>query len=139
MYRSLGPRWGRSVPIAGVLFLCAVTYVVATQMPSPWLVIVCLAMMAFLVDLGVPAIWAFAQDVGGRYVGSALGWGNMLGNFGAAASPILLQFVHRAYGWNVAFFLCAGSFVIAGVCGLCMNALIPVAREETLPEAEDYR
>jgi sugar phosphate permease len=139
MYRSFGPRWGRSVPIAGVLFLCAVTYVVATQMPSPWLVIVCLAMMAFLVDLGVPAIWAFAQDVGGRYVGSALGWGNMLGNFGAAASPILLRFIRQEFGWNVAFFLCAGSFVIAGICGLCMNAMIPVAREESGPEEADYR
>ncbi len=139
MYRAFGPRWGRSIPIAGVMFLCAVTYTAATQLSTAWSVAVCLAMMAFLVDLGVPAIWAFAQDVGGRYVGAALGFGNMLGNFGAFASPIVLQFVRKEYGWNTAFFLCAGSFVLAGVCGVFLNALIPVVREEAGPEAEDYR
>jgi MFS transporter, ACS family, glucarate transporter len=137
MYRLLGPRWGRSIPISAVMFLCAATYVVATQMPSPWLVIGALAMMAFLVDLGVPAIWAFAQDVGGHYVGSALGWGNMLGNFGAFASPILLHFVRKELGWNVAFFLCAGSFVVAGFCAICLNARVPIANEQ--PQAENNR
>jgi nitrate/nitrite transporter NarK len=121
------------------MFLCAVTYVAATQLPTAWAVIVALAMMAFLVDLGIPAVWAFAQDVGGRYVGAALGFGNMLGNFGAAAAPILMQFVRKEFGWNVAFFMCAGSFVLASVCGICLNALIPVAREVPGPETEDYR
>jgi sugar phosphate permease len=139
MYRALGPRWGRSIPISGVMFLCAVTYVAATVLPTAWAVIVALAMMAFLVDLGIPAVWAFAQDVGGRYVGAALGFGNMLGNFGAAASPILMQFVRKEFGWNVAFFMCAGSFVLASVCGICLNALIPVAREVPGREADDYR
>lgn len=141
MYRWLGPRWGRSVPIAIVMTLCAGTYALATQLPTAWGVIIALGMMAFLVDLGIPTIWAFAQDVGGRNVGAALGWGNMLGNFGAAASPVLLQIVRKEFGWDVAFFLCAGSFVLAGVCGICLNALIPVVREEpaATPEAQDYR
>ncbi|HKB04331.1 MAG TPA: MFS transporter [Gemmataceae bacterium] len=139
MYRRLGPRWGRSVPIAGVLVLCAVTYFVATLLPNAWAVIGALALMAFLVDLAIPSIWAFAQDVGGRHVGAALGFGNMLGNFGAAVSPIALHVVRKEFGWDVAFFLCAACFVLAGGCGACLNALIPVTRETPDPEAEDYR
>jgi sugar phosphate permease len=139
MYRLLGPRWGRSIPISGVMFLCAVMYMAATQLPTAWAVIVALAMMAFLVDLGIPSMWAFAQDVGGRYVGAALGFGNMIGNFGAAASPILLQFVRKEFGWNVAFMICAGSFVLASICAACLNALIPAVRETPDAQADDYR
>ena len=103
--------------------------------------------MAFCVDLANPSVWAFAQDVGGRNVGASLGWGNMLGNFGAAIAPVALQFVRKQVNnqtndgilaWNVAFFLCAGSFVLASLCGLCLNAMIPVERAPE-PEAEDYR
>lgn len=139
MYDLLGPRWGRSVPIALVLFLCAIAYFVATQMPTAWGVVAALAAMAFLVDLAVPSVWAFAQDVGGRQVGAALGFGNMLGNFGAALSPIVLQLVRTDFGWDVAFLMCCGCFVVAGFCGLNLNATIPVARETADPETEDYR
>lgn len=129
MYRALGPRWGRSAPVAIVMLLCAATYGVATQMPTAWGVVAALAVMAFLVDLGIPSIWAFAQDVGGRHVGVALGWGNMWGNFGAAVSPVALQVLQRKYGWDVAFAVCAVCFVAAAGCGLSLNALIPVTRE----------
>jgi sugar phosphate permease len=139
MYRWFGPRWGRSIPLAIVMLACAVTYLSATALPTAWAVIVALGLMAFLVDLANPTIWAFAQDVGGRYVGASLGWGNMLGNFGAAASPILLHLVRQSFGWDVAFLICAGSFVLAGACAAGLNALIPVAREVADPEAEDYR
>jgi ACS family glucarate transporter-like MFS transporter len=139
MFRWFGPRWGRSAPLAVVMLACAVTYLSATVLPTAWAVIVALGLMAFLVDLANPTIWAFAQDVGGRYVGASLGWGNMLGNFGAAVSPVLLQIVRKSAGWDVAFLICAGSFVLAAACGVAMNALIPVAREIADPEAEDYR
>jgi MFS family permease len=139
MYQWLGPRFGRSVPIASVLILCAATYLVATWLPTAWAVIGALAVMAFLVDLAIPSIWAFAQDVGGRHVGAALGWGNMLGNFGAGLSPVVLHVVREKFGWDVAFFLCAGCFVLAGACGASLNALIPVTRAEPEPQAEDYK
>jgi sugar phosphate permease len=138
-YRWLGPRWGRSVPLAAVMLACAATYLSAVVLPSAWLVIVALGLMAFLVDLANPTIWAFAQDVGGRYVGASLGFGNMLGNFGAAVSPVALQIVRNKFGWDVAFVLCAVSFVLGGVCAINLDALIPVTREAPDPEADDYR
>jgi len=134
MYRWLGPRWGRSVPIGIVMFLCANTYVVATRLSNPWAVIFVLSLMAFLVDLAIPCIWAFAQDVGGRHVGAALGWGNMWGNLGAAVSPVVLHLIRKHVSWDAAFLTCAGCFVLAGAMGLSLNALITVAPEGQAPE-----
>src|SRR5207247_735538 len=64
MFRWFGPRWGRSIPLAVVMVACAATYLSATVLPTAWAVIVALGLMAFLVDLANPTIWAFAQDVG---------------------------------------------------------------------------
>ena len=130
MYRRLGPRWGRTVPISLVLFVCAAAYLLATMMSSAWAVIALLSLMAFFVDLGVPSIWAFAQDVGGRQVGAALGWGNMWGNFGATLSPVVLFAIRDRYGWDVVFYACAGCFVLAGLAALNLNATVPVLAED---------
>ena len=146
MYRQLGPRWGRSIPVGMVLFTCAMTYILATQLPTAWGVAIALGMMAFCVDLAIPTMWAFAQDVGGRYSGASLGWGNMIGNFGAAISPVTLRFIRkqviaertiRSFSWNVAFFVCSAAFVLAGVCALSLNALIPVVQKK-VDQAEDF-
>ena len=59
-------------------------------------------------------------------VGAALGWGNMFGNLGAFASPLLLTMVKNAAGWNAAFVLCAVSFAAAGVAGFLLNASKPL-------------
>jgi MFS family permease len=146
MYRRLGPRRGRSLPVGIILMMCAMTYVVATQLPTAWAVAVALGMMAFCVDLAIPTMWAFAQDVGGRYAGASLGWGNMIGNFGAAISPVLLRFIRKQtlaetedemLSWHVAFFFCAAAFVFAGLCAFSMNALIPVVQKRAEPTPED--
>ena len=141
MYNLLGPRWGRALPIGVVLFLCAATYIAATRMTTAWGVIGALTVMAFLVDLAIPSVWAFAQDVGGRHVGAALGWGNMWGNLGAAASPVALQLIRSEYGWDAAFGVCAVCFVGGAATGLSLNARIPVSRPDPPldHEAADYQ
>ena len=58
--------------------------------PSPWLATLAFSVVAFSTDIGTSSVWAFNQDIGGRYTGSVLGWGNMWGNFGAAVSPLVL-------------------------------------------------
>jgi nitrate/nitrite transporter NarK len=83
-------------------------------------------MMAMFQDLGIPSVWAYAQDVGGNNVGTALGWGNMWGNLGAALSPVLLIEVQKAGGWPAAFALCAGSYVVSAICGLMLDASKPI-------------
>lgn len=126
--RRLGARWGRSVPIATMMMMCAAMCAVVSSAPGLWFAVAALAMMAFCQDLGIPSVWAFAQDVGGKNVGAALGFGNMLGNFGAALSPKLLGEVKRAGGWEAAFALCASCYLIAAVCGLLLDATKPVEK-----------
>ena len=127
--RRLGPRWGRSLPIACTMTLCACMCAVVSSAPGLWVAVAALAVMAFGQDLGIPSVWAFAQDVGGRKVGVTLGFGNMLGNFGAALSPRLLGEVSRAGGWEAAFGLCAGCYLVAVCCGLMLDARHPLDAE----------
>ena len=127
--RRFGPRWGRSLPIATMMALCAGMLGVVSASPGLWVVVIALALMSMFQDVGIPSVWAYAQDVGGRNVGAALGWGNMLGNFGAALSPVLLTEVQIAGGWAAAFALCAGCYVVAAGCGLMLDASKPIDGE----------
>jgi nitrate/nitrite transporter NarK len=130
LVRWVGLRWGRSIPIGATRFLAVGAYLYCLTEPSAWMAVAAFSLVAFSTDLGVPAVWAFQQDIGGRHVGSVLGWGNMWGNFGAAVTPPLMRFlVDRDQNWNAAFLLCAGAFLVAGLAGLGINATIPLTGE----------
>ncbi len=105
---------------------CGAACSVVPWLSGPWAVIALLAVVAFLVDLANPSIWAFNQDVGGSRAGIAAGWGNMWGNFGAALSPVLLGAVAARYGWPAAFATSAGFFAAASACGLMLDASRPL-------------
>ena len=106
-------------------------YLVCLLPLSAWAATAAFAVVAFATDLGIGAAWAFKQDVGGRHVGSILGWGNMWGNFGAAVSPLLLNgMVESSHNWNAAFLTCAAAYFVAGVAALGIDANIPLARDK---------
>ena len=122
----LGPRLGRSVPLGVTIGGCATALFLIPTFASVWAVVAALGVMAFLVDLHNPTIWSFAQDVGGKNVGAALGFGNMWGNLGAALSPVLLTTIRSEAGWNAAFVFCGFAFAAAACCGLLLDATKPV-------------
>ncbi len=132
--KRMGLRWGRALPIGASLFVCSLACAVAATTTDYKLVVAMLCVMAVFVDLGIPAVWAFAQDIGGRHTGAALGWANMWGNLGAAASPVLLGWVQRSFavpgvstsGWPAAFAVCACTFSLAAVAALFLNASKPL-------------
>jgi nitrate/nitrite transporter NarK len=124
--RRRGVRFGRVVPIAVSRFIAMTAFALMLLQPSPWLGIVLMAAVAFGTDLGSPAIWSVCQDVGGRSVAAILGWGNMWGNLGGFAAPILLGRVSREWSWNAVFLLCAASFLAAGVAALFVDATRPI-------------
>jgi sugar phosphate permease len=131
--RWLGVRWGRCVPISWSRFAAAGAYLACLWLPTPWTVIGALAVVALSNDLGMPAIWAYTQDVGGRHVGSILGWGNMWGNLGAAVSPLVLNAMIQRSGWEALFLACAGAYLLAGLVALGVDARQPIlASEEEL-------
>ena len=131
--RRLGVRWGRIASLVASRFVAAAAFCVLPELGAPWAATAAFALVAFATDLGVAGTWAYMQDVGGKHVGAILGWGNMWGNLGAAVSPPLLQWVSSRGGhetnWNVAFGVCAVSFVNSGLASLGIDATQRVAPE----------
>jgi nitrate/nitrite transporter NarK len=128
--RRIGLRWGRAIPMGATRFFGAAAYIACLWIDSPWIATMAFACVFFFVDLGVSAVWAFMQDVGGKHVGSILGWGNMWGNIGAAIAPLLYDAVlgkePTLRDWNIMFLVCAGMFVIGGFAALGIDARVPI-------------
>jgi len=135
--KRVGLRWGRALPMSATWFAASAAAAVAASTTDYRLVVAMLCAVALCVDLGVPATWAFAQDIGGRHTGAVLGWANMCGNFGAALSPVLLGWVQRSFavadvptsGWPAAFVVCAVTFSVAATAALGLNSTRPLARK----------
>lgn len=136
----LGLRWGRRFPLVltrltGALGYGLVLWFGQDWAPnwarSPWAFTWAFSLVTFSTDMGTGSVWAFKQDVGGRYVGSILGWGNMWGNLGAAVSPLVydhfLGETPSLGDWNNMFLVCMGAFIFAGVCALGVDATVPIA------------
>lgn len=134
-----GRKWGRRLPIlatrltAGLGYaICLVLSVGVAPGPSwlPWAYVAALSLMAFSVDMGNPAVWGYAQDVGGKYTGSILGWANMWGNLGAAVASqiynVILGEHPKIFDWSMMFGVCVLAFVLSGVCALVMDSTKPL-------------
>lgn len=130
--RALGIRWGRRLPMALTRFVAMAAFLACMALESPWMITAAVCVIAVATDLGTSAVWAFKQDIGGKHVGSVLGWGNMWGNFGAAVSPlaigaiISMQSFEYNLRWDLAFAACAFAFFVAGIAALGVDATIPV-------------
>lgn len=142
MTRRLGLRWGRVVPMASSKVIAMAAFLTCYLVDLPaWGAVAMFTLASFAVDLGVPAIWAYCQDVGGRNVGSVLGWGNMWGNFGAMVGPpLVIYFVGdgETKNWDQAFLISAVAFFLSGVAALGIDATKPIrTRGERAAESDD--
>ena len=130
-------KWGRRFPLVTSRFTAACGYGMCVLLgifvePGldkvwlPWLYIVGLSIASTSTDFGSPAIWAYAQDVGGRYTASILGWGNMWGNLGAAVAPLIYNWClgesPSIDNWNSVFAICCGAFIFAGLFAMLVDA-----------------
>jgi ACS family glucarate transporter-like MFS transporter len=130
MTRRLGPYLGRSFPLASTRFIAALGFFACLLFDAPWPVVLALCVVSVANDVGLPAIWAYNLDVGGRNVGLVLGWGNMWGNLGAACSPVALGLIQARYGWDAVFITCGLVFVVIGLASFGVDATRPVVRPE---------
>lgn len=126
LVRVVGLRWGRRLPMALTRFVAMAAYLACLGLDSPWAVTAALCLVAVATDLGTASVWAFKQDIGGKHVGSVLGWGNMWGNFGAFVSPIALGWIIGKDRWDLGFVACACAFAVAGVAALGVDATVPI-------------
>lgn len=140
----IGLKWSRSLPPIITRFMAAGGYGMClyfasqpagSPLNSPWAFTAAFCLIYFSVDLGQSAFWAYAQDAGGKYVGSVLGWGNMWGNLGAAFGPLLYNYLlgenPTVAEWNNLFWLGLIAFVFAGIATFGLDASKPVFAEET--------
>ncbi len=139
----IGLKWSRSLPPIITRFIAAGGYGMClyfaaqpagSALNSPYAFTAAFCLIYFSVDLGQSAFWAYAQDAGGKYVGSVLGWGNMWGNLGAAFGPLLYNHLlgenPTAAEWDNLFWLGLIAFVFAGVATFGLDASKPVFVEE---------
>lgn len=129
LVKWLGLRWGRGLPMSLTRFSAMAGFLACLTLDSPEAITAALALVAFSTDLGTPALWAYMQDAGGKHVGSVLGWGNMWGNLGAAASPLALDAMRHALGWQGVFLTCAAAFLISGISAAGIDATVPIVTE----------
>jgi nitrate/nitrite transporter NarK len=141
LVKRIGLKWGRRLPVVLTRFTGALGYAICIalsflvpkeQAPSwmPWVYVASLSLIAISTDIAVPSVWAFAQDVGGKYTASILGWGNMWGNLGAAvATPFYAAMLGKSaglYEWNVLFASLGGIFMLGALGALVMDASRPM-------------
>ncbi|MFN5289673.1 MAG: MFS transporter [Planctomycetia bacterium] len=127
-FRTMGPKWGRALPIAISRFIVGGAYVCCLFLNDAKLAIAMMCVVALATDMGNPGFWAWCQDVGGKHVGSVVGWGNMWGNIGAALGPNVFIAIKNIYpddplkGWNTAFALCAVIQIVGVLAALGVDA-----------------
>ncbi len=132
MTSRVGKRWGRAAPLALTRFIVAAAFVACIFLSAAWPVAIAMSVVALATDLGTPAIWAYSLDVGGKHVGSVLGWSNMFGNIGAALSPIMAVVILTHWGSAGVFLTFAVALALAGVLSLFLDATRPVVPVERL-------
>jgi len=144
MTTKYGPRIGRCFPLASTRFLGAAAILACWFLDAPWPVTIALCVFSMASDLGLPALWAYNLDVGGPNVGLILGWGNMIGNLGAAVSATILGYILKVYvdvdqsyhledlkrGYGAVFLTCASVFVFIGIVSLFIDATKPIGMKK---------
>jgi len=139
-------KWGRRIPLVGSRFTAAAGYGICLLLSLsfvpgpdkkwlPWLYIAGLCLVSASADFGTPSIWAYCQDVGGKFTASILGWGNMWGNLGAAAAPFFYNWclgeTPGIQDWNRVFILGGAAFFISGLSAILLDATKPLTIERS--------
>lgn len=126
-------RARRIVAITGFLGASA-SILVFTRVQDPRMAMLVLGFAGLFNDFVMPAAWAGAMDVGGRYAGTVAGSMNMMGSIAGALSPLvvgyLLAFTNQ--DWTLTFYVSAAIYSLGAVCWIFLDSHTPM---ETRTEA----
>ena len=95
--RKYGTYRGRMLPLVVTRVFAAAAYFGAMAADTPVQMFIAFGALALFVDMGMPAMWALMQDIGGQHQAQLFGWANMWGNFGAAMQPLLVGWIVTHY------------------------------------------
>jgi ACS family glucarate transporter-like MFS transporter len=98
------------------------------QVADPVRAMILLGLAGFFNDFVMPAAWAGAMDIGGRYSGTVSGAMNMVGNIGGALSPLIIGYILTWYpgNWVLTFYLSSGIYLLGAICWLFIDAETPL-------------
>ncbi len=141
--RTGNHRWGRTAQAVAGYGIASLGILASVWTDSTRMASVCVAVVAFGVQLSLPAWWNCATQISGRHVGALFGLMNMFGSVGriAANSSIgaftdwrkQLGYSGRAQ-WDPAFY----GFVVVALVGMVLWSLVDphkVVKDE--PSASD--
>ena len=103
----------------GTVFLsaCAALILTAWFVESMLLAVTLLSLGAFFAALAGPCAFSATIDIGGDHVPQVFGLMNMMGNFAAAACPILVaELFEWTANWNLVLLVFAGTYLLGAVC-----------------------
>jgi ACS family glucarate transporter-like MFS transporter len=98
------------------------------QVADPVRAMLLLGLAGFFNDFVMPAAWAGAMDIGGRYSGTVSGSMNMVGNIGGALSPLIVGYIltWNPGNWALTFYVSSAIYLMGGVCWLFIDAHTPL-------------
>ena len=119
-------RLSRSGVGATFLFGCAMLILAAWFVESTLLAVALLSFGALFAALAGPCAFSATIDIGGEHVPQVFGLMNMMGNFAAAACPILVaELFEWTSNWTLVLLVFAGIYL----AGACFWALVDCRRQ----------
>jgi ACS family glucarate transporter-like MFS transporter len=116
----------RIVAIIGFVGASASIFIF-TRIEDPTRAMLMLGVAGLFNDFVMPAAWAAAMDVGGRYSGTVSGSMNMMGNIAGALSPLAVGYLLASTGsWPLTFYVSAAVYSLGAVCWLFLDAETPI-------------
>jgi len=120
--RTGSSRLSRSAVGAAALGACSLLILAAWFVKSPELAVALLTLGSFFAALAGPAAFAAVIDIGGPRVPQVFGLMNMVGNFAAAACPVVVANLFKfTANWDLVLLLFAGVYFAGAVCWVFVN------------------
>ena len=132
--RRLGPIWGRRVPGMLAGGLAGAAYLSFQYVGDIWLFVALMLIVSFTVDFGLGSLWATYQDIGGRHVGSVLGFANMWGNFGAGLCGWYYGWLADGKNWTLVFTISAIALFAMSISWLAVNPTVTLQKEPAVDQ-----
>lgn len=119
--RIHGPRIGRCVLAAVVMFGAGLFLVFGSQVESARVASVVLAGGAGALYLAQSSFWSVTADIAGRSSGSVSGFMNTGAQVGGAVTASLTPWIAAHFGWTMSFLMAAGLCLLGAAAWLLVD------------------
>jgi MFS transporter, ACS family, glucarate transporter len=111
------------------------------QISDPVRAMLLLGLAGFFNDFVMPAAWAGAMDIGGRFSGTVSGTMNMVGNIGGALSPIAIAYMltWTSNNWALTFYVSSAIYLLGGLCWLFIDAHTPLEKDVEISKSGNVK